>query len=300
MPIREIDPWRLQYFVDAECPPGVYIPTEDSDAWMWNPAHAWVYDKLRVAQSQGLACGPHGVPPKSFPVFSKPVSNMRGMGIGARIIRSADEYERHFTPGHFWMTLLDGPHVSTDLAVVDGRPLWWRHATGRSAGQGTFDYWTVHATPDEALERKCGAWVSRHLAGYTGMINLETIAGSIIEVHLRLTDQWPDLNGPGWVEAVIRLYSRGVWDFADKSRREGYSVVLFGPHGRHFRHPPETLVDEVRAMPDVSSVQITFHENRDPGRHAQPLGGFRLAIVNAWDLNAGLAARDRLKSGFFS
>ena len=32
MPICEADPWRLQYFEHAVCPPDVNIPTEDSDA----------------------------------------------------------------------------------------------------------------------------------------------------------------------------------------------------------------------------------------------------------------------------
>ena len=51
MPICEADPWRLQYFEHAACPPGVNIPTEDSDAWVWFPDHRWVYDKIAIAQS---------------------------------------------------------------------------------------------------------------------------------------------------------------------------------------------------------------------------------------------------------
>ena len=54
------------------------------------------------------------------------------------------------------------------------------------------------------------------------------------------------------------------------------------------------LVDAVRGMPGVSSVQITFHEERDPAHHAMPPGGFRLAIVNAHSLPAGQAAREKL------
>ena len=79
------------------------------------------------------------------------------------------------------------------------------------------------------------------------------------------------------------------------NRRDGYSVVLFGPHGPRYRHPPRALVDAVRAMPDVSSVQITFHEDRPVEQHAMPPGGFRLAIVNAWSLQAGEAAREHLR-----
>ena len=51
-------------------------------------------------------------------------------------------------------------------------------------------------------------------------------------------------------------------------------------------------------MPGVTSVQITFHEDRAPEQHAMPPGGFRLAIVNGFDLRAASAARERLKEHF--
>jgi hypothetical protein len=296
MPICEADPWRLQYFSQVET--AANIPTEDSDAWQWYPAHRWVYDKLAVALSQKLAAGPHGTAPPRFPVFSKPIVNLRGMGVGSRVLSSPADYERHYAPGHFWMTLLAGRHVSSDVAVVGGEPRWWRHATGKPAGEGTFDYWTVHAVPDAGIEARCGAWMRSHLAGYTGMLNLETIDGTIIEVHLRFADQWPDLYGAGWVAALVRLYEQGAWDFADADRRDGYSVVLFGPTGGSYRHPPPALVEEAERMRGVSSVQITFREDWTPDRHAMPPGGFRLAIVNGVDLPGALAARERLKEHF--
>ena len=298
MPIHEADPWRLQYFLHVQT--AAEISTEDSDAWQWYPAHRWVYDKLAVALSQGLEAGPHGTPPPRFPIFSKPIVNLKGMGIGSRVLSSQADYDSHAAPGHFWMTLLTGRHVSSDLAVVDGKPRWWRHVTGKPAGAGTFDYWTIHAEPDAEIEARCGAWVRKHLAGYTGMVNLETIGGTIIEVHLRFADQWPDLYGRGWVEAVVRLYERGHWDFADADRRGGYSVVLFGPNGVRYCHPPSALVDEIRFSPGVSSVQITFHQDLEPELHAMPPGGFRLAVINAFDLPTALAARERLRKAFFA
>jgi len=298
MPICEADPWRLQYFAHVET--AANIATEDNDAWRWYPAHRWVYDKLKVALSQGLEAAPHGVEPPRYPVFSKPITNLKGMGVGSRILAGRADYDRHYTPGHFWMPLLDGRHVSSDVALIDGEPRWWRHVTGKPAGEGTFDYWIVHAESDAAIETRCGEWVRRHLAGYTGMANLETIRGTIIEVHLRFADQWPDLYGPGWVNAVVRLYESGTWDFADRDRRDGYSVVLFGPSGGRYRHPPSELIEETRRTPGVTSVQITFHEDRSPESHAMPPGGFRLAIVNGFDLSATLAARVRLEHHFRS
>jgi hypothetical protein len=294
MPICEADPWRLQYFEHVVCPPGVNIPTEDCDAWLWYPAHRWVYDKIAIAHSEGLDAAPHGVDPPHFPVFSKPITNLRGMGVASRVLHSAREYAESLTPGHMWMTRLTGRHVSSDAAVVSGEPRWWRHVTGEPGVDGTFDYWTVHTAPDPALEEHCGKWIRTQLKGYTGILNIETIGGHMIEAHLRMSDQWPDLYGAGWVEAVVRLYHEHIWDFADRDRRDGYSVVLFGPHGASYRHPPAAAVRQAREMPGVSSVQITFHESKSPARHAMPPGGFRLAIVNAWSLDAGLAARGLL------
>jgi hypothetical protein len=296
MPICEADPWRLQYFKRVET--ATNIPTEDSDAWNWNPAHRWVYDKLAVALSQGLDAAPHGTAPPRYPVFSKPIVNLKGMGVDSRALNSAADYDKYYTAGHMWMTLLRGRHVSSDIAVVDGEPRWWRHVTGKPAGEGTFDYWRVHAEPDAEIETKCGKWVRTHLVGYTGMLNLETIDGTIIEAHLRFADQWPDLYGDGWVEALVRLYEQQEWNFADDNRRDGYSVVLFGPNGRRYRHPPRSLVDEITRLECVSSVQITFHEDWAPDRHAMPPGGFRLAIVNCFDIATGNAARQRLREFF--
>jgi hypothetical protein len=257
-----------------------------------------VYNKLAVALSQNLDAGPHGTQPPRFPVFSKPIINLKGMGVGSRVLQSQADYDLHYAPGHFWMPLLEGRHVSSDIAVVDGAPRWWRHVTGKPAGEGTFDYWLVHAEPDPGLEGYCSEWIGKHLPGYTGMLNLETIGQKIIEAHLRFADQWPDLYGPGWVDALVGLYERREWDFEDDDLSEGYSVVLFGPNGRHYRHPPPALVEDIERTPGVTSVQITFHEDRPPEQHAMPPGGFRLAIVNGFDLRAAQAARERLKQHF--
>ena len=92
MPICEADPWRLQYFSHVST--AANIPTEDSDAWQWYPSQRWIYNKLAVALSQALDAGPHGTPPPRFPVFSKPIVNLKGMGVGSRVLASAEEYQR--------------------------------------------------------------------------------------------------------------------------------------------------------------------------------------------------------------
>ena len=298
MPVLERDPWRFQYFEHVPCPEHVAIPTDDPDCWQLYPQHRWVYDKLKVAETQGLHAGPHGVRPDRFPVFSKPIVNLRGMGIGSRVIMSAAEMEHHYQPGHMWMPLLEGDHVSTDCAVRDGRMVWCRQATGVASDRGTFRHWTIHARGSGALAAALENWIARHMQGYSGMMNFETIGGTIIEAHLRFADQWCDLYGAGWVEALVRLYAEIRWDFADEDRRDGFSVPLFARHGHGYTHPPAALQAEVRAMPQVKSLQITFHEDKPSEDHAMPPGGFRLAVINATDLRAAMAARRRLAEAY--
>lgn len=298
MPFIGHAPWRAQYFAGVACPPELVIPLDDPECWQLCPEHRWVYDKTAICRTQGLRHAPHGIAPDAFPVFSKPIVNLRGMGLGSRVLRSLAEYQRHERPGHLWMELLEGEHLSTDVALVEGEPCWWRHVRGAPTRDQMFDHWHVEAGARPELEARVGGWLRRWLPAYTGGVNLETIGGWIIEAHLRFSDQWPDLYGRGWVEAVVRLHAERSWRFADDRRREGWSVVLFGPPGGVARRPPAGLIERVLAMPGVSSVQVTFHDDRPPERHAMPAGGFRLAIVNAHTLDAGRAARERLAAWF--
>jgi hypothetical protein len=300
MPIIERDPWRMQYFRGVDCPDDLIIPTDDEHAYALYPEHRWLYNKILVCDSQGIAAAPHGVLPPSFPVFSKPIYNMQGMGIGGRIVSNAADLEHSLQAGYMWMTFLDGEHLSSDVVVLGGEAQWWRHAIGRALEGGVFDYWTVLAEERPGIEEYCGRWLRRHLRGYSGAVNIETIGGRIIEVHLRFADQWPDLYGRGWLEAIVELYSRRRWRYADDDRRQGYSVVLFGPHGVRYHRPPESQLEEIRSRDSISSLQITFHEDLPPGEHAMPPGGFRLSIVNCWDLDVGLRAREELALAFWS
>ena len=300
MPIVERDPWRMQYFEKVPCPEELFISTEDGDSYRLYPEHRWIYNKMMIADSQGLANGPHGLEPELFPVFSKPIYNMRGMGAGSRVLKNEKEYQNNQRPGHMWMSLLHGEHVSSDVAVVQGEAKWWRHVVGRAIGEGMFDYWTVLGAARPEIEEYCGDWLRRNMAGYTGMMNFETIGARIIEAHLRFSDQWPDLYGKGWLEALVGLYATGAWAFADGDRRDGYSVVLFGAHSIQYRHPPRELIEDLLQTPEVSSIQVTFHEDKSPKAHSMPPGGFRLAIVNCWDLDAGFRLRERLALGFWS
>ncbi len=294
MPIIEQDRWREQYFLGIDCPENIIIPTDDEHAYRLYPQYRWIYNKLLICETQGLEHAPHGIAPIHFPVFSKPVYNLRGMGAGSRIIASLDEYERAQQPGHMWMSLLSGEHVSSDAVLVDGKPVWWRHTLAQTLEQGMFDFWTVLAEPRPGIEAYCGDWLRRHLKGYCGCVNFETIGGVIIEAHLRFADQWPDLYGNGWVQSVVDLYATRSWNYPDHSRRTGYSVVLFGKPGSPFPRIDGKSVASLLSRPEISSIQITFDTERPAHSCAMPPGGPRLAVVNCWDLESGIEVREHL------
>lgn len=298
MPFHVRDPWRRQYFENVPCPADVHIPIDDIDCWEWFPEYRYIYDKLFVAKSQSVASGLAGDMPEIFPVFAKPRVNLKGMGLGSRIICSAESFRATMTPDMMWMELFEGPHVSTDCAVVQGHTQWIRHAEGIPSGEGMFRYWTIHSSGNTALSEHLAQWIRCELPHYTGMINIETIGGRIIEAQIRFADQWCDLYGPAWFAAVVSLYGEGRWPLADGEAREGYSVPLFARHGHVPPHPSPEAQAHIRAMANVSSLQITYHPETAGNAHPMPPGGFRLGIVNGWNLHDLFAARHNLAAAF--
>lgn len=291
--------WQTQYFEKQNVAKGVVIPMKDPLAWLLYPRHRWVYNKMLVCETHG----PHGVLPETYPVFSKPIVSMFGMGSGSRMVANEDKYMEIIEPGYFWMPLFKGRHVSTDVALANGTPCWWQHATGVPGREpGTFDYWIIHA-PDAALlpalEAYLSTWISKNMQGYTDFMNIESIGGRIIECHLRMTAQWPDLNGEGWLDAVANLYAHGVWSFDNNPKKDGYSDALFSEPGRIYKVDHQA-VKRLLPAENVSSIGITFDESLVPEHHSMPLGGFRLAVINCWDFDAGFRMRDTLKPMFTS
>ena len=302
VPVCEIDPWRMQYFARVPCPADVFIPTEDSDAWLWNPAHRWVYDKLAVALSQGLEAAPHGVSPPHYPVFSKPIYNLKGMGVGSRRLQSESDYSAAYQPGHFWSTLLEGDHVSSDVVVIDGEPKWWRHARGITGAEGTFDYWEIGARAEPAIEDWTGAVepqaparLQRHhqsrddrRAHHRGAICGSPTNGPISMAAIRGSKRWfvsmPRASGRS---TTARREPATAWCC---SRRMGGATATR-------RRRCSTRSSPCRASPACRSP---FTRSWAPERHAMPPGGFRVAIVNCWDRAAGNAARERLRAHFES
>lgn len=161
----------------------------DDEAWFAFPNDRWVYDKLRLYEAMGYACGPAGIDPEGAgPWWMKPQMNLRGMGLGS------GPFAAPCPAGHIWMPRFEGRHISTDYLWTFGG---WQQAL------------TVEATYDD--DRRIVRWtriddrvhLARRLEGlFVPAINVETIGGCVIDVHLRLNHDFDDAPDAKYLDVV--------------------------------------------------------------------------------------------------
>jgi hypothetical protein len=176
-----------------KCPNTLSIPINDFQVWKSRDSniqtHLWVYNKLEIARSQDLECGPLGVYPDKYPVLVKPITNLYGMGKDAQIVHTLYEFRKicREKSGLFWTRFLTGKHYSVDIACKNGVPLWnccFRGENGKTLG--TFDYWET--IPDYRLPACVKEWMRKNFSKYVGWMNIELIGDKVIECHLRIGD----------------------------------------------------------------------------------------------------------------
>lgn len=279
--------YAKQFFEGIETP--VDIPLEDDFAYTFYPKYNWVYNKLELCNAVGIEAQPHGVKPKKFPIFSKPIINLYGMSNGAKKFYkwSDDDY----IPGHFYMPYLTGRHISTDVAVVKGNISWSYFLEGIKGKNDVFLYWRLINEIPFITRQNIFCFIKKHLKDYTGFLNFETIGNDIIECHLRANIEIVDLiGGKEWVKSLVILYSKGFWNFTYKPTN-GYSVVL-----RTEKTNKKYSInnkDKKLALKYVSSIQITADDYLNNDEYT-----IKLASINGFNYNNCLEAKKILKRGF--
>ncbi|GES61342.1 hypothetical protein ATEIFO6365_0011000100 [Aspergillus terreus] len=290
---------RSRRLFTAAPPTESVIPTTDSAAYEIFPGFRWVYNKLTIAELQGIACGPHGTQPPldMYPIFSKPIYNLGGMAANARHIATPTDYLHSLTPGHMWSACLQGEHYSTDIAVVQGQAIWLSHTRGLPGPKQTWDYWEVNVSAPSDLNQTITTFIETYLKTYTGMLNMETIGNKIIEVHLRFSPQWPDLYGEQFLPSLVALYSAGEWEAQCRGLQTGYSVVLFDEekYARVSTTVSDAYLEEMERHCGVRSITMRYDAEQPFRSVMKPLGGCRIAWINGFDLNKCLLAREKLR-----
>lgn len=288
-PFQYYDPRTMRCYKDIIVPHGVVIPTTDDAAWEHFSRHRWVYSKIEVALTQGLACGPMGVIPTQFPVFMKPITNLHGAGVGSRLIQTLEEYKQqeHFS-GYFWMENLVGEHLSHDFVMIDGKPVFLLTFLGHSLGQGIFDYWEIREA-SAPLKEYLTSWMAMHLQNFTGCLNIETIGGKIIEVHLRMGDI-DRVGNPLLMQSIVDVYAGEKWNF-HSSLPPLYLFALWGEWNTNYSISKEKAAEICQSLP--------FYQIDDPALYFQnPPGGVRIALVGSTSFEKGVKARQLLYENF--
>ncbi len=277
MPFVGVLPEREQLFRPQ---PKREVAVSDAAAWRLNPRHRGVYDKLALALAAGLRAAPCGVDPRDWgiapnaQVFVKPIINLAGMAVRARAL-AADAVPPE--AGSFWCERLEGTHTSSDCLVRDGRVLWFAHTRGSLEKDRERPlYWEV-GVELPGLEPMLAAWVAEHLAGYTGLCNLEMIGGRPIEAHLRGSNGFFDFYGTAFLPAWVALVDGEPFE-PPPPIPGGLIISVFGAEDLSSRQRDLIAAAGVESQPDLYTVD-------------------RAAILRCHDKEIGLALCEQLRQG---
>lgn len=157
---------------------------DDSEAYLKYPHHRKWFNKLYLAEVMKYKCGPSGIPPQEDGTYIiRPIYNILGMGLGARLefIKAGDNTK--VEPGYFWCEYISGKHYSATYEFIhDSKGTWvplhcWE-GVNFPINLSKFMEWKRSSFIPE---------VPRHfnVLSDVRIINIEFKGNSPIEVHLR-------------------------------------------------------------------------------------------------------------------
>jgi len=168
----------------------------------------WIYDKLIVAQHEGITSGPAGVSvPVAGQYIVRPITNIRMMGRGAKKCWLEPGDDELVPDGYFWSEILTGDHISVDYHW--GKPVLSVQGFRDNLDRfDRFDRW-------KKIDYSCALpdWLQA-LGDTQEWINVEYINDRAIEVHLRYNDDFANHNSNEIVP---------VWTGEDTTTPPGWS-----------------------------------------------------------------------------
>jgi len=201
------------------------LVSDDRSAWLKYPYYNKVYNKLWLAESQGLDCGPVGIYPNNYPIIMKPIINLYGMSRGVKIINNDEEYDANIKDGFFWEEYLDGIQYCLDIVLKDGDIAFYSCMVSVKGDNGTFKYHYTLSYYD--IPQTIKIWIRAHLTHYTGCVNMEIINNIIIECHLRLNGDTQPYSIDFFLD--LDLFLKGDIQFLEYNVPKTYIFPIFVP-----------------------------------------------------------------------
>ena len=197
------------YICKADLFPQKEIPTNDIQSRDLYPKAFHLHNRYWLQQKLGYKCGDN-FNDICYPVYVKEKVNLYGMGGRGKICYSYDEVKQSNLDNNdfFWCKYFSGTHLSIDYVILKGFVIQSHSFIGHKDSDGNFDYWEyVHN--NDIINPVIINELLYYYSDFTGIINVETIAGNIIECHLRMGDIY-HLNGMRG--QIINLYLNHTWN----------------------------------------------------------------------------------------
>lgn len=201
----------------------------DYQAYSKYKHHRKWFNKLYVSETFGYNCGPSGIAPtKDAEYVIRPIYNLSGMGVGARIeyIKAGDITKT--PPGYFWCEFFEGVQYSVTYKFRNDTHAIWEPINSWCAYKSKEQLSRFHSWKRTDYYPK----VPQQLNDLSdvGIINVEFIGDRPIEVHLRGSpDPNYDMIIPIWADNDKEL------DFYSKL---GYTYIESYEDADGFLDPP--------------------------------------------------------------
>lgn len=268
--MNDLDPWEYELISDLD--DLELVAWTDEEALSRYPEYKWLYDKYELSNRLDSlrSWDLEKEEPDEYPVIIKPKINLLGMGMGARKIDRAKQLPSDRT-GLMAQKFAKGLHFSTDYIVRDKKVIDSRTFLCK---KNDLVFWCFESV---GYFNKSIIDFIESLRFDHGVINVESIDKYIIEVHLRPSVQFADIDG-GLVRQIPRFMKTGEWD---KTR-------YVTSYSRVYRQPDNAIVSLTAPLPwkplTVKSVQKTWLENKPLGACVQDEFSFRYLVINGTDI----------------
>jgi hypothetical protein len=217
------------------------FPRLDAAAFRLNPKHAFVYDKLFIAQSQNVPSGElrdlkTSRADLAFPIFIKPrYGHMTSSSKNCYKIARYEQLKPYWDkPDMMWSAFVDATEGMTDFALLDGAIVHQITYVYSDDQYGFADVWK-YIDPKTQPPTAVVEWVNKHMNGYTGPFNVQYRADTIIEVGLRFARTGMYLESTGskpLIDAMNQLWEKKVWTVRNPDEllfRPFYSFKCWSP-----------------------------------------------------------------------
>lgn len=196
------------------------VPIFDKSAAEKNKEYDYVYDKLWVANNQGLQSGTleellEKRNASNFPIFIKPRWGTKtARSNGCYKINSYSELESHRGKKEImWSEFIEGGEQMTDFVLWKGKIMYqitYVYSKTQIEFVEVWKYIDNKTNPPSKIEK----WVLTYMSNYSGIVNIQYRKDIIIEVSLRPARGGSYLKctkNKNIIKSINHLYEKNEW-----------------------------------------------------------------------------------------